>query len=32
MLGHPERNRAETMRFSGKLDVWEPFEQDRIVT
>ena len=28
MLGHPERNRAEPLGFSGKPDVWEPFEQD----
>jgi len=28
MLGHPERNRAEPLGFSGKLDVGEPFEQD----
>jgi hypothetical protein len=28
MLGHPERNRAEPLGFSRKLDVWEPFEQD----
>src|SRR5512140_3164677 len=28
MLGHPERNRAEPLGLSGKLDVGEPFEQD----
>jgi len=28
MLGHPERNRAEPLGFSGKPDVGEPFEQD----
>src|SRR5689334_7384701 len=28
MLGHPARNRAEPLGFSGKPDVGEPFEQD----